>query len=58
VLDVRLQRARRRRHRLRARPLMGPSVRMIEKRYGRLLEGAQGGLAQQLDRLEAELAVG
>jgi integrase len=35
--------------------VMGTSVRMIEKRYGTLLEGAQSGLAQRLDRLEAEL---
>jgi len=31
---------------------MGTSVRMIEKHYGTLLEGAQAGLASRLDALE------
>jgi len=34
---------------------MGASVRMIEKHYGTLLEGAHAGLAIRLDALEAEL---
>jgi integrase len=36
--------------------LMGTSVRMIEKHYGTLLEGAHAGLVTRLDALEAELA--
>ena len=32
--------------------VMGTSVRMIEKHYGTLLEGAQAGLASRLDALE------
>jgi integrase len=35
--------------------LMGTSVRMIEKHYGTLLEGAHAGLVTRLDALEAEL---
>jgi hypothetical protein len=31
------------------------SVRMIERHYGTLLEGAQAGLASRLDALEATL---
>jgi hypothetical protein len=31
--------------------LMGTSVRMIERHYGTLLEGAQAGLASRLDAL-------
>jgi integrase len=34
--------------------LMGTSVRMIEKHYGALLEGAHAGIAGRLDALEAE----
>jgi integrase len=36
--------------------LMGTSVRMIEKHYGTLLEGAHAGLVTRLDALEADLA--
>jgi integrase len=36
--------------------LMGTSVRMIEKHYGTLLEGAYAGLVARLDALEADLA--
>ncbi len=35
--------------------LMGSSVRMIERHYGTLLEGARAGLASRLDALEATL---
>jgi hypothetical protein len=35
---------------------MGTSVRMLEKHYGTLLEGAHAGLVTRLDALEAELA--
>jgi integrase len=35
--------------------LMGTSVRMIEKHYGTLLEGAHAGIASRLAVLEAEL---
>jgi len=34
---------------------MGNSVRMIEKHYGALLDGAQAGLAGRLDAIEATL---
>jgi hypothetical protein len=36
--------------------IMGTSVRMIEKHYGTLLEGAHAGLVARLDALEVELA--
>jgi hypothetical protein len=32
---------------------MGTSVRMIERHYGTLLDGALEGIAQRLDALEA-----
>jgi hypothetical protein len=35
--------------------VMGTSVRMIEKHYGALLDGAHAGIAGRLDALEAEL---
>jgi integrase len=35
--------------------VMGTSVRMIERHYGALLEGANAGIAGRLDALEAEL---
>jgi hypothetical protein len=35
--------------------VMGTSVRMIERHYGALLDGAQAGIAGPLDALEAEL---
>jgi integrase len=35
--------------------VMGTSVRMIERHYGALLEGAHAGIAGRLDALEAEL---
>ncbi len=34
---------------------MGTSVRMIERHYGKLLDGAHTGIATRLDMLEAEL---
>jgi hypothetical protein len=37
--------------------VMGTSVRMIEKHYGTLLEGAHAGLVTRLDALEADLAL-
>jgi hypothetical protein len=36
-------------------PIMGTSVRMIEKHCGALLDGAQAGLAGRLDAIEAKL---
>jgi hypothetical protein len=38
--------------------VMGTSVRMIEKHYGTLLEGAHAGIATRLAALEAELEQG
>ena len=35
--------------------VMGTSVRMIERHYGTLLDGAHAGIAGRLDALEAEL---
>jgi hypothetical protein len=35
--------------------VMGTSVRMIERHYGALLEGANAGIAGRLDAIEAEL---
>ena len=35
--------------------IMGTSVRMIERHYGALLDGAHAGIAGRLDALEAEL---
>jgi hypothetical protein len=35
--------------------IMSTSVRMIEKHYGALLDGAQAGLAGRLDAIEAKL---
>jgi hypothetical protein len=35
--------------------VMGTSVRMIEKHYGALLDGAHAGLVGRLDAIEAEL---
>jgi hypothetical protein len=35
--------------------IMGTSVRMIERRYGALLDGAHAGITGRLDALEAEL---
>jgi hypothetical protein len=34
---------------------MGTSVRMIEKHYGALIDGAHAGIAGRLDALEAAL---
>jgi hypothetical protein len=34
--------------------IMGTSVRMIERHYGALLDGAGAGIAGRLDRLDAE----
>jgi hypothetical protein len=34
---------------------MGPSVRMIERHYGALLDGAHNVIASRLDAFEAEL---
>ena len=36
--------------------VMGTSVRMIERHYGALLDGAYAGIASRLDALEAALA--
>jgi hypothetical protein len=36
--------------------VMGTSVRMIERHYGALLDGAHAGIAGRLDALEAQLA--
>jgi hypothetical protein len=46
--------ARGRRDRVRAR-VMGTSVRMIERHYGALLDGAHHGIANRLDAFEAEM---
>ena len=35
--------------------VMGTSVRMIERHYGTLLDGAHAGIAGRLDAFEAEL---
>jgi hypothetical protein len=35
--------------------VMGTSVRMIERHYGALLDGAHAGIADRLAALEAEL---
>jgi hypothetical protein len=35
--------------------IMGTSVRMIERHYGALLDGAHAGIAGRLDAFEAEL---
>ena len=35
--------------------IMGTLVRMIERHYGALLDGAHAGIAGRLDALEAEL---
>jgi hypothetical protein len=35
--------------------VMGTSVRMIERHYGTLLDGAHAGIVGRLDALEAEL---
>ncbi|HWQ01251.1 MAG TPA: hypothetical protein VN449_03960 [Gaiellaceae bacterium] len=35
--------------------IAGTSVRMIEKRYGTLIDGAHAGITSRLDALEAEL---
>lgn len=35
--------------------IMGSSVRMIERHYGALLDGAGAGISGRLDALEAEL---
>jgi hypothetical protein len=35
--------------------IMGTSVRMIERHYGALLDGAHAGIAGRLDALEAQL---
>ena len=35
--------------------IMGSSVRMIERHYGALLDGAGAGISGRLDELEAEL---
>ena len=34
--------------------VMGTSVRMIERHYGTLVDGAHAGIAARLDALEAE----
>ena len=36
--------------------VMGTSVRMIERHYGTLVDGAHAGIAARLDALEADLA--
>jgi integrase len=36
--------------------VMGTSVRMIERHYGTLIDGAHAGITSRLDSLEAELA--
>jgi hypothetical protein len=36
--------------------VMGASVRMIERHYGALIDGAHAGITSRLDALEAELA--
>jgi hypothetical protein len=36
--------------------IMGTSVLMIERHYGALLDGAQAGLTDRLDAIEAQLA--
>jgi integrase len=36
--------------------IMGTSVRMIERHYGALLDGAGAGIASRLDALDAERA--
>jgi hypothetical protein len=38
--------------------MMGTSVRMIEKHYGALVDGAHAGITSRLDALEAAQAVG
>ena len=35
--------------------MMGTSVRMIERHYGTLIDGAHAGIAARLDALETEL---
>ena len=55
ALDVRLERARRRLTVFELARIMGTSVRMIERHYGALLDGAHAGIAGRLDALEAEL---
>jgi hypothetical protein len=35
--------------------VMGTSVRMIERHYGALLDGAHAAIAERLDAFEAEL---
>ena len=35
--------------------IMGTSVRMIERHYGALLDGAHAGITGRLDALEAQL---
>ena len=35
--------------------IMGSSVRMIERHYGALLDGAGAGISGRLDALEAQL---
>jgi hypothetical protein len=37
---------------------MGTSVRMIEKHYGALVDGAHAGITSRLDALEAVVANG
>ena len=36
--------------------VMGTSVAMIERHYGTLIGGAHAGIADRLERLEAQLA--
>ena len=36
--------------------MMGTSVRMIEKHYGALVDGAHAGIVARLDALEADFA--
>lgn len=55
-LDVRLERARRGVTVFELARIMGTSVRMIERHYGALLDGAGAAIAGRLDALEAELA--
>ena len=54
ALDLRIRCAQRRSQHPRTGGIMGTSVRMIERHYGALLDGAGAGFAGRLDALDAE----